>query len=47
MIPLLGFPKELKLQIEIVNRVANEVSEEKKTKLKYLVGTMIEILRSQ
>jgi hypothetical protein len=24
MIPLLGFPKELKLQIEIVNRVANE-----------------------
>jgi pyruvate,orthophosphate dikinase len=46
MIPLVGFPKELKLQIEIVNRVANEVSEEKKTKLKYLVGTMIEIPRA-
>jgi pyruvate,orthophosphate dikinase len=46
MIPLVGFPKELKLQIEIVNRVAKEVAKEKKTKLKYLVGTMIEIPRA-
>ena len=46
MIPLVGFPKELKLQIEIVNRVAKEVAKERKTKLKYLVGTMIEIPRA-
>ena len=46
MIPLVGFPKELKLQIEIVNRVAKEVAKERKVKLKYLVGTMIEIPRA-
>jgi pyruvate,orthophosphate dikinase len=46
MIPLVGFPKELKLQIEIVNRVAKEVAKERKAKLKYLVGTMIEIPRA-
>jgi pyruvate, orthophosphate dikinase len=46
MIPLVGFPKEFTLQIEIVNRVAKEVSKEKKTKLKYLVGTMIEVPRA-
>ncbi len=46
MIPLVGFPKELKLQIEIVHRVAAEVAEEKKTKFNYLVGTMIEIPRA-
>src|SRR6201993_337650 len=43
MIPLVGFPRELKLQIEIVNRVADEVAKKKKTKFDYLVGTMIEI----
>ncbi len=46
MIPLVGFPKELQLQIEIVHRVAKEVAKEKKTKFKYLVGTMIEIPRA-
>ena len=46
MIPLVGFPKELNLQIEIVHRVAKEVAKERKTKLKYLVGTMIEIPRA-
>jgi pyruvate,orthophosphate dikinase len=46
MIPLVGFPKELKLQIEIVHRVAAEVAREKKTKFNYLVGTMIEIPRA-
>jgi len=46
MIPLVGFPKELQLQIEIVHRVAGEVAKEKKTKFKYLVGTMIEIPRA-
>src|SRR5438874_1379547 len=46
MIPLVGFPRELKLQIDIVNRVADEVAKKKKTKFNYLVGTMIEIPRA-
>ena len=46
MIPLVGFPKELKLQLEIVNRVAAEVAKEKKTRFRYLVGTMIEVPRA-
>ena len=45
MIPLVGFPKELKLQLEIVHRVAAEVAKEKKVRFNYLVGTMIEIPR--
>jgi pyruvate,orthophosphate dikinase len=46
MIPLVGFPRELKLQIDIVNRVAGDVAKKKKTKFDYLVGTMIEIPRA-
>ncbi len=46
MIPLVGFPKELQLQIEVVNRVAAEIAKEKKTRFNYLVGTMIEIPRA-
>jgi pyruvate,orthophosphate dikinase len=46
MIPLVGYPRELKLQIEIVHRIAAEVAKEKKTKFNYLVGTMIEIPRA-
>jgi pyruvate,orthophosphate dikinase len=46
MIPLVGFPKELQLQIEIVNRVAAEITKETKVKLNYMVGTMIEIPRA-
>jgi pyruvate,orthophosphate dikinase len=46
MIPLVGFPKELQLQLEVVHRVADEVAKEKKTKFTYLVGTMIEIPRA-
>jgi pyruvate,orthophosphate dikinase len=45
MIPLVGFKKELDLQVEIVHRVAGEVAKEKKTKFDYLVGTMIEVPR--
>jgi pyruvate, orthophosphate dikinase len=45
MIPLVGFKKELDLQIELVHKVAKEVIAETKTKLNYLVGTMIEIPR--
>jgi len=45
MIPLVGFKKELDLQVEVVNRVAQEVMKEKGVKLNYLVGTMIEVPR--
>src|SRR5262249_2657017 len=45
MIPLVGFKKELDLQVEVVHRVAKEVMAEKKAKLNYLVGTMIEVPR--
>jgi len=45
MIPLVGFHKELDLQVEVVHRVAKEVMAEKKVKLDYLVGTMIEVPR--
>jgi pyruvate, orthophosphate dikinase len=45
MIPLVGFKKELDLQIEVVHQAAREVQAEKKIKLTYMVGTMIEIPR--
>lgn len=45
MIPLVGFKKELDLQVAIVHRVAAEVQKEKKVKLTYQVGTMIEVPR--
>ncbi len=45
MVPLVGFKKELELQAEIVHRVAKEVCRDKGVKLKYLVGTMIEVPR--
>jgi len=45
MIPLVGFRRELELQVEIVHRVAREVQTEQKVKINYLVGTMIEVPR--
>jgi pyruvate,orthophosphate dikinase len=45
MIPLVGFKKELDLQVDVVHRVAKEVMAEKKVKIDYLVGTMIEVPR--
>jgi len=45
MIPLVGFKRELDLQVELVHRVAKEVMAEKGVKLTYLVGTMIEVPR--
>jgi pyruvate,orthophosphate dikinase len=45
MIPLVGFKKELDLQLEVVHRVAREVQSEQKVKLNYMVGTMIEVPR--
>jgi pyruvate,orthophosphate dikinase len=46
MIPLVGHVEELKLQEKIVRRVAEEVFKEKKIKVPYLVGTMIELPRA-
>ena len=46
MIPLVGFEKELELQLAIVHRVAAEEFKAAGTKLSYLVGTMIEIPRA-
>ncbi len=45
MIPLVGFKKELDLQVELVHRVAKEVMKEKGIKFQYMVGTMIEVPR--
>jgi pyruvate,orthophosphate dikinase len=45
MIPLVGLVKELKDQKAVVDRVANEVMVEQGVKIKYLVGTMIEVPR--
>ncbi len=45
MIPLVGFKKELDLQVAIVHEVAALVQKEKKVKISYSVGTMIEIPR--
>ena len=45
MIPLVGFKKELDLQIEVVHQAARAVQAEHKVKLNYMVGTMIEVPR--
>ncbi|MFM1769211.1 MAG: hypothetical protein RJA22_1740, partial [Verrucomicrobiota bacterium] len=45
MIPLVGFRRELELQVEVVHAVARQVQQEKKVKLTYSVGTMIEVPR--
>jgi len=45
MIPLVGFKRELDLQVAVVHEVAAEVQKEKKVKIAYSVGTMIEIPR--
>jgi pyruvate,orthophosphate dikinase len=45
MIPLVGFKKELDLQVGIVHEVAKQVMAEKKVKFTYHVGTMIEVPR--
>jgi pyruvate,orthophosphate dikinase len=45
MIPLVGFKKELDLQVAIVHEVAQQVQKERKTTIRYSVGTMIEVPR--
>ena len=45
MIPLVGFKKELDLQVAVVHAAAKAVMAEQKVKLNYMVGTMIEVPR--
>ncbi len=45
MVPLVGFKKELDNQVALVHEVAKQVQKETGQKIKYLVGTMIEIPR--
>ena len=46
MIPLVSTKKELEHQAAVVRRVAEEVFKEKGRRVKYLVGTMIEVPRA-
>ena len=46
MVPLVAFKKELDIQKAIIDKVAQQVFEEKGAKVDYLVGTMIEIPRA-
>jgi len=46
MIPLVGHVNELRLQADIVRRVAEQVFKEQGVKVDYLVGTMIELPRA-
>jgi pyruvate,orthophosphate dikinase len=46
MIPLIGSVEEMRNQAAIVRSVADEVFKEKKTKVDYMVGTMIELPRA-
>jgi pyruvate,orthophosphate dikinase len=45
MIPLVGFKKELDLQLDVVHQAARDVQAEQRVRLDYLVGTMIEVPR--
>ncbi|MCG5055739.1 MAG: pyruvate, phosphate dikinase [Myxococcales bacterium] len=46
MIPLVGTKKELDLQTDLVHEIAKEVFKARGRKVKYLVGTMIEVPRA-
>ena len=46
MIPLIGSIEEMRNQTAIVRKVADDVFKEKKTKVDYMVGTMIELPRA-
>jgi len=46
MVPLVGGPKEMIHQKNIIDRVAEEVFAEKEKRVEYLVGTMIELPRA-
>jgi len=46
MVPLIGTKEELKMQEEIIRATAEEVFAERKDRVEFLVGTMIEIPRA-
>jgi len=46
MIPLVGFERELEMQLEVVHRVAKEVMEQSGSSVDYMVGTMVEVPRA-
>ena len=46
MIPLVSTESELKILRALVNKIAKEIEKENKTKLEYMVGTMIELPRA-
>ncbi len=46
MIPLVSTEAEIKIMKDLVNRVAKSVQDQKKIKINYLVGTMIELPRA-
>ncbi|HOT43282.1 MAG TPA: pyruvate, phosphate dikinase [Spirochaetota bacterium] len=46
MVPLVGHVKELKMQKDIIVETAEKVMKEKKIKVDYMVGTMIEVPRA-
>ncbi|MBN1793305.1 pyruvate, phosphate dikinase [Candidatus Woesearchaeota archaeon] len=46
MVPLVGHVKELRLQKDIIVKVADDVMKESGKKIKYTVGTMIEVPRA-
>jgi len=46
MIPLVSTEAEIKIMRDLVIRVANQFQNENKTKIDYLVGTMIELPRA-
>ena len=46
MVPLVGFPKELEIQVDVIHETAKKVFAAKGEKVEYLVGTMIEIPRA-
>jgi pyruvate,orthophosphate dikinase len=46
MVPLVGHPNEFIHQASLIREVAETVLKEKKAKVKYLIGTMIEVPRA-
>jgi len=46
MVPLIGTAEEISVLKKIIDRVAKEVMKEKNVRVKYMVGTMIEIPRA-
>ena len=46
MVPLVGFSGELRNQVEIIHRVAEGVMSRRNVRIRYLVGTMIEVPRA-